>query len=204
MMISVEIESSMTVACGFAGQKDKTIIKNIEKLLLPEKEYILKYGTCLRILEVYLDGCLIETYAAPLENSIHNTVYPCAIANTHRKLFLHWDCKSPVDVFYPPTDVICKLFITLKRPEKKELRHRMSYEPPQKAEIEKGPASNSSGTSGCPYCGFLVNLSHSSFCPNCGRKLPWNPSETPAQPAWSRPVEMPATGNTGCFGKDGN
>lgn len=115
--IKIEIESTMqkTFECRIMTKR-----KVHSKMVKLETEYLLEYGTCLRIESIGSNGCVYVTYRKDKDNPPGKTLYNPL--NVH---FAEWDKKVSFDAPCHPVDAICQLYVTFELSElkKKSLGH---------------------------------------------------------------------------------
>lgn len=159
--INVEIELATQSAWRKPGQSYYPIRREKDtKLMKLKTDYELECGACLRITDIFSNGCLYEEYGTEIN---FRSKYP-AQDHPRRVGFAKWNERVSIFVPHPPTDLICNLYVTFKVPEseKQSLTKTEFILPESKPDPEKDQEWI------CPNCGAAISAG-STFCYNCKR-----------------------------------
>ncbi|MCD8382113.1 MAG: hypothetical protein LUC30_04235 [Clostridiales bacterium] len=159
--IKVEIEQTMQSAFFSRGHLRPVYSKKESKRMKLKEAYALAFGACLRIDDMFANGCTYEEYACEMDR---HQFGPPAQDLPRTMGFARWNEKVSIRVPYPPLDVTCCLYVTFRisESEKKSLPKMKPSRP------EERPLPKKDKEWICPACGATSSIS--TFCSNCGRK----------------------------------
>ncbi|MCD8367414.1 MAG: hypothetical protein LUC48_05240 [Clostridiales bacterium] len=156
--IEVEIESTVQNEFLDTSRPHPVYRKKETRRMELKTEYVLAYGACLRIDDIFTNGCTYEEYTRE-----RNQPFGSPAQDQPRKVgFVKWNKRVRLYVPYPPLDVTCRLYVTFHLPEsEKPSLPEMELILPEKKPLPKDDEAWI-----YPACG--ATSAAPMFCSNCG------------------------------------